>query len=119
MRLKNAAEESRTADETVERAVSATMTRAKARRGMLSALLGITQGDAATKPLYTTLLALGENGASYISRHRKELCVPVATKLSHISRAGAEAVDQYERGIVAGRVAALAEENTDARNGSP
>ena len=117
MRLKNAAEESRTADETVERAVSATMTRAKARRGMLSALLGITQGDAATKPLYTTLLA--ENGASYISRHRKELCVPVATKLSHISRAGAEAVGQYERGIVAGRVAALAEENTDARNGSP
>ena len=119
MRLKNAAEESRTADETVERAVSATMTRAKARRGMLSALLGITQGDAATKPLYTSLLALGENGASYISRHRKELCVPVATKLSHISRAGAEAVGQYERGIVAGRVAALAEENTDARNGSP
>ena len=119
MRLKNAAEESRTADETVERAVSATMTRAKARRGMLSALLGITQGDAATKPLYTTLLALGENGASYISMHRKELCVPVAAKLSHISRAGAEAVGQYERGIVAGRVAALAEENTDARNGSP
>lgn len=118
MRLKNAAEESRTADETVERAVSATMTRAKARRGMLSALLGITQGDAATKPLYTTLLALGENGASYISRHRKELCVPVATKLSHISRAGAEAVGQYERGIVAGKIASLSEAHTGGSGSS-
>ena len=107
-----------TADETVERAVSATMTRAKARRGMLSALLGITQGDAATKPLYTTLLALGENGASYISRHRKELCVPVATKLSHISRAGAEAVGQYERGIVAGKIASLSEAHTGGSGSS-
>ncbi len=112
MRLAGAAMESRSAAETVEKAVSATMTRAKARRGMLAALLGITHDDAAEKPLYTNLLALGENGAAYISRHKKELALPIATKLSHVKKAGTAALRQYERGVVAGKIASLSEAHT-------
>lgn len=118
MRLAGAAMKSLSADETVEKAVSATMTRAKARRGMLAALLGITRGDAAEKPLYTNLLALGENGAAYISRHRKELALPIATKLSHVKKAGAAVLCQYERGVVAGKLASLSEPPAGTQSGT-
>lgn len=118
MRLAGAAMDSRSAAETVEKAVAATMTRAKARRGMLAALLGVTHGDASEKPLYTNLLALGENAATYISRHKKEFALPVATKLSHVKRAGAAALCQYERGVAAGKIASLSEADVGIEPGS-
>ncbi len=85
------------------------MTEAKARRGMLCALLGITREDAGKKPLFLRLLALNEKGAEYISKNKKSFALPVVSKPSHIEALGEEAVKQSLRALKAESVLALSE----------
>ncbi len=114
MRLKSAALDCGDFYGAVEAAVSPTMTRARARRGMLCALLGITRADSALRPKYIRLLALNDAGAEYISKHKKSFSLPIVSKPSHIRALGAEAVSQYQRALTAESVLALAEEDCGA-----
>ncbi len=109
LRLKNASLMCGSAADTVKKAASATMTEAKARRGMLCALLGITREDAGKKPLFLRLLALNEKGAEYISKNKKSFALPVVSKPSHIEALGEEAVKQSLRALKAESVLALSE----------
>jgi len=112
LRLKNAALMCGSAADTVKKACSATMTEAKARRGMLCALLGIKREDAGKKPLFLRLLALNENGAEYISKNKKRFTLPVVSKASHIDTLGEAAVKQSLRTLQAESVLALSEGNS-------
>lgn len=110
-RLSDAAAKCGFYEDAVEAAISPTMTRSKARRGLLCALLGIVRSDSDTLPQYVRLLALNSRGAGYIAANKKFFALPVVSKPSHAAHLSEGAKGQYERALKAESVLALTEES--------
>ena len=83
-RLCNSAVNSSTYFEFLDRAYNARYTDARINRVILFSLLGVSNVFEKKIPEYTTLLAAGERGRQYLSKHRKTVSIPIITKPADI-----------------------------------
>lgn len=84
--IKSAAAKAVTTDELYEICSTKSFTRARIRRGVLSAYLGVEEGVTSTLPQYTSVLAFNEKGAELLSKVRHNGEIAVITKPSHIRK---------------------------------
>ena len=83
-RLCNSAVNSSTYFEFLDRAYNARYTDARINRVILFSLIGVSNVFEKKLPQHTTLLAAGERGRQYLSKHRKTVSFPIITKPADI-----------------------------------
>ena len=106
-RICSAAEECSGVEELCEKAVSATLTKARVRRTLVCSYFGVTPGFARKAPSYALLLAANARGREYLAENKKDFGIPVITKPADYKAAGEKAVCDFEFALGAERVYAL------------
>ncbi len=104
-RLWKALQQGKGIEETAAHASTKRHTRARMRRMLLCAALGIRAEDAAGLPPFVRLLAVNEKGRAFLHEHASEASLPILTKASavrelssraeHVFSLGASAHDLY------------------------
>ena len=83
-------------------------TLSRVRRGVLCAVLGVTEFEAHQKPVFTLLLGADEKGCAFLAeRRRDETAFPIITKPAVVKSLSAEICQSFERGIKASAFAEL------------
>lgn len=83
-------------------------TLARVRRGVLCAVLGVTQEQAHQKPLFTTLLGADERGCAFLAEQRKKPeAFPIITKPAAVKNLSEAVIESFEAGERAAAFAQL------------
>lgn len=93
--------EGSTLEETVQRASTRRYTRARMRRMLLCAALGVQDMHREGNPPYARLLAVSEKGRAYLAEKRDDLCVPLVTKPSSVKKLNEHAQEVFALGSAA------------------
>ncbi len=89
--------------ELITRLAGTNYTRARVKRAILYAYLGVTEGLPSTPP-YLGMLSAGENGVKYLSEIRKTTRMTVISKHSHVKKLSPESRAIYDINIKADRL---------------
>lgn len=106
-RLYKALREGKNLQETVEQASSKRFTKARMRRMLLCAALGLHAEDMRGMPPYARLLACNEKGREYLAEKKERLGIPVLTKPAAVKKLGADAERVFALGASAHALYAL------------
>lgn len=106
--IKNAASDALTLGELYEMCTTKNFTRARIRRCITAAYLGVDEVYAQSEPLYTSVLALNDKGAELLAKTRKKCDIAIITKPAHIKKYyGTQVYSQYMAGVIADDIFAL------------
>ena len=83
-RMAQAARESRSLSELLERSATKKYTTSRMMRGILFALTEVCEADLGTEPAYTRLLAANEVGCAFLATARRSSTLPVVTRRSEL-----------------------------------
>ena len=100
-RLKNALAEGKGLEETAILAASKRHTRARMRRMLLCAALGVQSGEADGFPPYVRLLAMNERGRAFLHEHAKQADLPILTRPASVRELGSRAERVFSAGASA------------------
>ena len=70
-------------------------TDARIRRAIVMSMCGVEDADLHAPPAYTTLLALGERGAAFLSERKKHLAIPLVSNPAMLGTLPPEAGRAY------------------------
>lgn len=87
--------------ETVEQAASKRFTKARMRRMLLCASLGVRSEDLQGTPPYARLLACNEKGRAYLAENREDISIPVLAKPAAVKKLGPYAEHVFALGASA------------------
>lgn len=90
-----------TLEETVQRASTKRYTKARMRRMLLCAALGIKEGDSSGVPPYARLLSASEKGRAYLAERRECIRIPLVTKPASVKKLDAHAKELFTLGSAA------------------
>jgi len=82
-------------------------TASRVRRSVLSIVFGITPHDAATKPVYSLVLAADDVGCYFLRNHKKRLGIELLTKPSHIKKSDQKVKNAFYREVEVDNILAL------------
>ena len=106
--IKKAASQAVSMNELYDLCSGSNFTRARIRRCIMAAFMGLKQIDAMADPLYTTVLGLNHKGAKLLSGIRKECGIAIITKPAHIKKYdGTDVYRQYMMGLAASDIYGL------------
>ena len=100
-RLMKALQEGKGLEETAALASSKRHTRARMRRMLLCAALGLRRDDAEGFPPYVRLLAMNENGQAFLHEHAKHPPLPILSKAAAVRALGSRAERVFSLGASA------------------
>lgn len=93
--------EGRSLEETVQSASSRRYTKARMRRMLLCAALGVKGEDSGGLPPYARLLAANEKGRAFLAEMRESIRIPVVTKPASVKKLDQHAQELFSLGSAA------------------
>lgn len=106
-RLRRISGECENGTEMLRLAATKKYTDARIRRAALYCVLGITRDMLRERPLYTTVLGIGKEGASILKQIKKSGSIEVLTKAADHAKLSPAALVQFERSAAADRLYTL------------